>query len=81
MARTFDRGAASKIISRGGGRRIGPVQFIQETVTELRKAVWPTREETTRLTVYVLLLCVAVGIILWLVDRGFGLTFSEVIFR
>ena len=81
MARTSDKGAASRIISRGAARRTSPVQFIQETITELRKAVWPTREETTRLTGYVLLLCLAVGIILWLLDKGFGLTFSEVIFR
>ncbi len=30
------------------------IRYFQETQTELRKVTWPTREETTRLTLIVL---------------------------
>jgi len=36
--------------------RVSPVTFIQETIAELRKSVWPSREETARLTVVVIVL-------------------------
>ena len=81
MARTSDRGVASKIISRGGLRKANPLQFLQETITELKKSVWPTREETVRLTYIVILLSAAVGLLLALLDFGFGKTFGEFIIR
>ena len=81
MARTSERGGASKIISRGGIRKANPLQFLQETITELKKSVWPTREETVRLTYIVILLSTAIGLLLALLDFGFGRTFGEFIVR
>ena len=46
-------------------------RFIGETVAELRKVAWPTRQEAVRLTIMVLIACIAVGIILGSVDYGF----------
>lgn len=38
-----------------------PVAYIQESRAELGKVVWPTRNETIRLTVIVLLVSIAIG--------------------
>jgi preprotein translocase subunit SecE len=56
---------------------VNPVTFLQETVAELRKSVWPSREETARLTAVVIVLAVAIGFFLGGLDR----LFSEVLTR
>ena len=61
--------------------RVNPITFLQETVSELRKAVWPSKEETTRLTVIVIALSVAVGVFLGGLDRFFDFSFVQLIFR
>lgn len=76
MARSSTRRPGPKIISRQSIRRGNPVQFLQETIGELRKSVWPTREETFRLTRIVILLSAAAGFVLAMLDfilsRSFG---------
>ena len=59
--------------------RVGPVGFLRETVSELRKSVWPSKEETARLTIIVLVLAVAMGFFLGLLDRVFAELFTRVI--
>jgi len=46
--------------------------FVGEIIGELRKVVWPTRQETIRLTIMVIIVCVTVGIILGSLDYGFA---------
>lgn len=46
----------------------GLLGFSREARTELRKVVWPTRQETLQVTLSVLVLVLVVGIFLWLVD-------------
>ena len=53
------------------------VTFLQETVSELRKSVWPTREETARLTVVVIAVAVAVGLFLGLLDTILAAGFAQ----
>ena len=48
-------------------------QFIREVISELKKVVWPTREEATRLTVMVIVVAATVGVLLGLIDFGFSL--------
>lgn len=43
-------------------------QFVQESRTEVRKVVWPTRTETTQTTLVVMAMVLLVGILLWLLD-------------
>ncbi|MEI6181156.1 MAG: preprotein translocase subunit SecE [Chloroflexales bacterium] len=43
----------------------------RETRSELRKVVWPTREETTRLTVVVIVISLLIGVILFSGDSLF----------
>lgn len=52
--------------------------FITDIVTELRKAVWPTRQETLRLTIMVIIVCLIVGLFLGGVDYGFAELVSRV---
>jgi preprotein translocase subunit SecE len=42
--------------------------FVLESKQEVRKIVWPTREETMRTTLLVFAMVFIVGLILWLLD-------------
>ena len=42
--------------------------FAREARTEVRKVVWPTRQETMQTTLMVVVMVVLVGIMLWLMD-------------
>ncbi|MFH1088067.1 MAG: preprotein translocase subunit SecE [Chloroflexota bacterium] len=43
-----------------------------EVLAELKKVTWPTRQETVRLTIVVLLICLALGVFLGGMDYGFS---------
>ncbi|MEQ1638527.1 MAG: preprotein translocase subunit SecE [Methylococcales bacterium] len=42
--------------------------FILESKIEVRKVVWPTREETMRTTLMVFVMVLVVGVVLWFLD-------------
>ncbi|MBL1262141.1 preprotein translocase subunit SecE [Candidatus Methylomicrobium oryzae] len=42
--------------------------FMQESKIEVRKIVWPTKDETTRTTLLVFAMVTVVALILWLLD-------------
>ncbi len=42
--------------------------FIHEARVEVRKVVWPSRQETTQTTLIVIVMVFIVGVILWLLD-------------
>ena len=42
--------------------------FIQDAQVEVRKVVWPTREETIQTTITVLILALIMGVFFWLLD-------------
>lgn len=44
--------------------------FTQESVTETKKVVWPTRKETLQTTGVVFLFAVVMALFLWMVDAG-----------
>ena len=46
-------------------------RFVSETIAELRKVVWLTRREAAYLTVLVLIVTIAVGLVLGVIDYGF----------
>ena len=46
--------------------------FFQEAQIEVRKVVWPTREETVQTTLLVILVVVVISIILWILDIFLG---------
>jgi preprotein translocase subunit SecE len=43
-------------------------EFITESKMEVRKVIWPTRQETMQATMLVVAIVFAVGLILWLMD-------------
>ena len=57
--------------------RVSPIEFLQETVSELRKSVWPSRDETARLTMVVIALSVAAAFFLGGLDQFFSQTFTR----
>jgi preprotein translocase subunit SecE len=47
-------------------------QFVQGSRVELRKVVWPTREDTTKMTLVVVAAIVVLGLFFWLLDMLLG---------
>lgn len=41
--------------------KAAPAQFVREVLAELKKVTWPTRQETVKLTVVVVIISVLVG--------------------
>ena len=74
MARVSTR--SNRPISPEAMGRVNPVAFFRETIAELRKSVWPTREETARLTMVVIALAVAAGFLLGGLDTVLTHTFT-----
>lgn len=60
-------------LQRATDRDSGVRRILRDTRSELRKVVWPTREQTTNLTVLVCVASVAVGAFL----GGLDLLFAE----
>lgn len=54
--------------------RIGKsgISFMKDSRTEVRKVVWPTRQETVQTTIAVLVMVLIVAIMLWLIDMFLG---------
>lgn len=59
--------AGVAVSSQYGASFIG---FAKGARTELRKMVWPSRQETVQTTIIVLVLVVLVAIFLWLIDMA-----------
>jgi len=58
--------ALGLMLTTGVGRTVW--NFVLESKQEVRKVVWPTREETMRTTLLVFAMVFIVGLILWLLD-------------
>ncbi len=54
------------VFSTAQGKRL--LGFIGESRTEVRKVIWPSKQETTQTTLIVVVVVFIVGIILWLLD-------------
>ena len=71
------------MVSSSGGSGLrrpgGLLSFIREVFNELRKTAWPTREQTVRLAFFVIVIGLAIGIFLGLVDMGFTQIFNRFI--
>ena len=47
----------------------GLIAFGQDSTKELKKVVWPTRQEATQMTAYVFAFVVVMALFLWLTDK------------
>jgi len=61
-----------------GNRRF---KFISDIVAELRKVVWPTRQEATYLTTIVIIVTIVVALALWVIDMGFSEVMNFILLR
>ncbi|MEQ8629943.1 MAG: preprotein translocase subunit SecE [Gammaproteobacteria bacterium] len=55
------------------------INLCLEARVEIRKVVWPTRQETTQTTIVVLIVIFIVALILWLLDWGLNGVVSSII--
>lgn len=53
--------------------------FMKDSRNEMRKVVWPNRQETTRTTMMVIAIVVVMSLIVWGVDSLFALFVSSVV--
>ena len=60
-----------------GNRR---TKFVSDIIAELRKVVWPTRQEATYLTTIVIIVTIVVAIALWGIDMGFSELMNFILF-
>ncbi len=63
-------GALALVFIGATGRRAR--NFMSESQFELRKIVWPTRQETTQTTIVVVIVVIIISIMLWLIDMLLG---------
>ncbi len=56
-------------------------RYLREIISELKKVTWPTREDTTRLTVAVLVVSITIGLALGGVDLGFNWLIDNTLLR
>ena len=74
------KGPPSSRTSRGWRGLLMP-RWVQDIAGELRKVTWPTRHETTNLTIVVLVVAVAIGLILGGIDMLFNWAISSTLLR
>lgn len=53
--------------------------LVQGAIVELRKVVWPTRQETNQTTLIVVAVVFVMSIILWALDTSLGFVVSKLI--
>ena len=68
-------GLPGRVGARAARRSIN-VRFVTEAAAELRRVTWPTRQETMRLTIMVIVVAASVGIFLGIIDLGFARLFD-----
>ncbi|MBI3231800.1 MAG: preprotein translocase subunit SecE [Candidatus Doudnabacteria bacterium] len=57
---------------------MNPLQFLSEVKAELAKVVWPTRSETIKYTITVIVFSIAVALVLGLADLGILSSFAKI---
>jgi preprotein translocase subunit SecE len=56
----------------------GPKRYFSEVKREMKKVVWPTPKETTRLTGIVISLCVILVVVMTLLSDGTGMVMDMI---
>ena len=76
-------GVVSKPRRQNGAKTPGKprFKFLGETLSELRKVVWPTRQEATYLTTLVIVVTMAAAIALGVIDYGFSKLMDVILLR
>lgn len=53
-------------------------RFFKEIRMEMKKVIWPSRQQLINNTLVVLSACLIVGVVIWIADAGLGLLFRAV---
>lgn len=61
------------------GFRLKVPGFLEDIISELKKVTWPTRQETAYLTMVVIIVAVAAGVVLGLVDVLFNWIVDQIL--
>ena len=69
--------AASVFVMSDPGQRL--LAFGRDAWREVKKVVWPTRKETTQMTLYVFAFVVVMALFLWLTDKTLEWVFYDLI--
>lgn len=85
-ASPISRPTTSRTSSRGEGRGISGIvhwrpRFAMDIINELRKVVWPSRHDTTYLTMVVIIVAIIIGAVLGGIDIGFGWLIDKTLLR
>ena len=80
MAKNAVKSAIRNSPTKSRGPRFGGFSFFGEVFGEMKKVTWPSREETTRLTMLVLAVSIAIGAMLGILDFLFATISDEVLF-
>ena len=90
------RGKAARVVPRTGAARPAPhragraglaavagwrPRFFMDIIGELRKVVWPTRQEAMHLTMVVIIVSAILGALLGGIDIGFGWLIDNTLLR
>lgn len=71
-------GAVVALLSAPGRQFVG---YAQASVAEARKVVWPTHQDTTKLTGLVFLFVFILSLFLWIVDSSLSWFFYDILLR
>ena len=63
--------------SKKSGNKI--TKFFKETKSELKKVVWPSKQQITKNTVIVIAAVIAIGAVIWILDFLFQLGLGQII--
>ena len=59
--------------------KTGPVQFVKEVRSEMKKVTWPTKQETTASTVAVFIMVALAAVFLYLSDQVIAMAISFIL--
>lgn len=57
------------------------IGFVRDAQVEVRKIVWPTRQETSQTTLFVIIVVIIFAILLWVLDLGLSSSIQGLIGR
>ncbi|HCS65007.1 MAG TPA: preprotein translocase subunit SecE [Cellvibrio sp.] len=71
--------AVAVVVALQTAKGVAIADVVRGALVELRKVVWPSRQETNQTTLIVLAVVFVMAIILWLLDTLFGFIASNII--
>jgi len=71
--------AVAVVVALQTAKGVAIADVVRGSLVELRKVVWPSRQETNQTTLIVIAVVIVTSFILWLLDTLFGFIASNII--